>query len=260
MDSDGRTSRPIPPALPLRKHAQSVWLGFSQRQDPRAVREPGECCAPRIKRLGGSAHQSVRQKGTPLHDATFARMVEWQTESGWWWEYRRRGSPLWRTCLLTDSTVVFTCGEVSSTGGAVSGWTHPWDEDQAEARRLLDLRYHLSALAATEYCRAGFATVVQGNIFGEDVRTWLQAVPVRPRHLVVLRPSIAVVLERDRVRQRELGEVAYRSGETDPHELDTLLATTPRFGLWLDTSTQTPNETVQSILGQRSKAVVDSIV
>jgi hypothetical protein len=143
---------------------------------------------------------------------------------------------------------------------AVSGWTHPWDEDQAEARRLLDLRYHLSALAATEYCQAGFATVVQGNIFGEDVRTWLQAVPVRPRHLVVLRPSIAVVFERERVRQRELGKVAYRSGETDPHELDALLATTPRFGLWLDTSTQTPNETVQSILGQRSKAVVDSIV
>jgi hypothetical protein len=143
---------------------------------------------------------------------------------------------------------------------AVTGWTHPWDEDQHEARRLLDLRYRLSAMAATEYCQAGFATVVQDNIFGEDVWTWLQAVPVRPRYLVVLRPSVAVVLERDRLRQRERGKVAYRSGETDPHELDTLLATTPRFGLWLDTSTQTPNETVQSILDQRSEAVVDSII
>lgn len=143
---------------------------------------------------------------------------------------------------------------------AVRGWTHPWDEDQAEARRLLDLRYRLSATVATEYCRAGFTTVVQDNIFGEDVRSWLQSVPVRPRHLVVLRPSVAVVLERDGVRHRDHGKVAYRSGETDPHQLDTLLATTPQFGLWLDTSTQTPNETVQSILDQRSEAAVDSIL
>jgi hypothetical protein len=68
-------------------------------------------------RLGASAHQSVRRSGRLLDGATFARMVEWQTESGWWSEYRRRGSPLWRSCLLTDSTVVFTCGVVSSTGG-----------------------------------------------------------------------------------------------------------------------------------------------
>lgn len=125
---------------------------------------------------------------------------------------------------------------------AVNSWTHPWDEDKDEARRLLELRYRLSAMAATQYSQAGFATVVQDNIFGEDVRTWLQAVPVRPRHLVVLRPSVAVVIERDRVRRRERGKVAYRSRETDPHELDALLATTPRLGLWLDTSTQTERD------------------
>lgn len=141
---------------------------------------------------------------------------------------------------------------------ALSGWTNPWDEDQEEARRLLDLRYGLSALVATEYCRAGFATVVQDNIFGEDVRTWLRAVTERPRHLVVLRPSVAVVLERDQARQRALGKVAYRSGETDAHQLDTLLGTTPRIGLWLDSSAQTPLETVQSILDRRTEAAVDS--
>ncbi len=143
---------------------------------------------------------------------------------------------------------------------AVSGWTHPWDEDQDEARRLLDLRYRLSAVAATEYCQAGFTTVVQDNIFGEDVWTWLQAVPVRPRHLVVLRPSVAVVLERDNARQRAVGKVAYRPGKTDARQLDTLLATTPRIGLWLDTSTQTPIETVQTILERQPEAAVDPIV
>ena len=143
---------------------------------------------------------------------------------------------------------------------AVSGWTHPWDQDKEEARRLLNLRYRLSALVATEYCEAGFTTIVQDSIFGEDVVTWLQAVTVRPRHLVVLRPRVAVVLDRDLARQRQHGKVAYRSGETDAHQLDTLLATTPPVGLWLDTSTQAPAETVQSILERRSEATVDSII
>jgi hypothetical protein len=92
------------------------------------------------------------------------------------------------------------------------------------------------------------------------VRTWLQEVTVRPRHLVVLRPTVAVVIERDHGRQRELGKVAYRSGETDPLQLDALLATTPRIGLWLDTSAQTPVETVQSILDRRTEAAVDSVI
>ncbi len=143
---------------------------------------------------------------------------------------------------------------------AVSGWIHPWDTDQNEARNLLDLRYRLSALTATEYCEAGFTTVVQDNIFGEDVRTWLQAVTVRPRHLVVLRTSVAVVLERDQARQRELGKIAYRSGETDAHQLDVLLATTPRIGLWLDTSTETAIETVQTALERQPEAWVDSTI
>jgi hypothetical protein len=143
---------------------------------------------------------------------------------------------------------------------AVSGWTNPWDEDPDEARRLLDLRYRLSALVATEYGRAGFATVVQDNIFGEDVRTWLQAVTVRPRYLVVLRPSVAAVLERDHARQRALGKVAYRSGEINVQQLDALLGATPRIGLWLDTSTLTSVETVQSILDRRTEAGVDSVI
>ena len=35
---------------------------------------------------------------------------------------------------------------------AVRGWVHPGDEREAEARRLLDLRYRLSATVADEYC------------------------------------------------------------------------------------------------------------
>ena len=140
---------------------------------------------------------------------------------------------------------------------AVHGWVHPGYELTDEARRLLDLRYRLSAQAAREYCRAGFTTVVQDNIFGEDVRTWLKEVDVQPTHLVVLRPSIDVVRERDAARQVALGKITYRRGELNIEQLDDLLATTPRLGLWLDTSTLTPLETVVEILARRAEAEVD---
>jgi hypothetical protein len=69
-----------------------------------------------------------------------------------------------------------------------------------------------------------------------------------------------VVLERDHARQRDSGKVAYRPGETDAHQLDLLLAATPRIGLWLDTSRQTPAQTVHAILEQESEAAVDSAI
>jgi hypothetical protein len=140
---------------------------------------------------------------------------------------------------------------------AVRGWVHVGDEREAEARRLLDLRYRLSGEVADEYCRAGFTTVVQDNIFGEDVRTWLRNAVGRPRHLVVLRPTVAVVGERDRVRRASTGKVAYRPGAASIEDLDGLLAGTAKMGLWLDTSVQAPLETVDEILRRRREAAVD---
>ena len=142
---------------------------------------------------------------------------------------------------------------------AVSGWVHPTFEVTGEARRLLDLRYHLSAQAAHEYSRAGFSTVVQDNIFGEDVRTWLKDANVEPSHLVVLCPSLSAVRERDEARQKELGKIAYRPGEMSIQQLDELLATTRRIGLWLDSSDQTPKQTIDEILARRNEAVLSAI-
>jgi hypothetical protein len=120
----------------------------------------------------------------------------------------------------------------------------------------LDLRYHLSAQAAHEYCRAGFTTVVQDNIFGDDVPTWLKDANVQPSHLVVLRPSVSVVKQRDQMRQRAVGKVAYRPGRVSIEQLDEILATTPRIGLWLDTSNQTPAETLNEIMSRQNEAVI----
>jgi hypothetical protein len=67
------------------------------------------------------------------------------------------------------------------------------------------------------------------------------------------------VRERDASRQRTTGKVAYRQGGVTIEQLDEYLGTIPKFGLWLDTSTQTPQETVEEILRRHSEASVDGV-
>ena len=142
---------------------------------------------------------------------------------------------------------------------AVTGWVHAAQSSE-EARSHLELRYRLSALAADQYCDAGFTTVVQDNIFGPDVPAWLGRVGAHERHLVVLRPSLAVVAERDRARQTATGKIAYRPGEFSIEQLDSFLDETPRIGLWLDTSSQSPAQTVAEIMDRQSEASVDGSI
>jgi hypothetical protein len=99
--------------------------------------------------------------------------------------------------------------------------------------------------------------VVQDNIYGADVRHWLESVAARPRHLVVLRPSMAAVRQREQQRRDAIGKVAYRPGWFSPEDLDGFLAETPRIGLWLDTSALTAGQTVRQILSRRAEASVD---
>jgi hypothetical protein len=141
---------------------------------------------------------------------------------------------------------------------AVRGWIHHDDEDQTEARRHLELRYRMSAMAADEYCAVGFTTVVQDNIYGPDVISWLTSVRARPRRLVVLRPSLEVVARREEQRAAATGKVAYREGGDTIASLDSLLAATPCLGLWLDTSEMSPEVAVDSIVAQADRTVVDA--
>lgn len=131
-----------------------------------------------------------------------------------------------------------------------------FDPDDPAWRRQLELRYRLSALVAAEYASGGVTAVVQDNIYGPDVVTWIDRAGAGPVHLVVLRPSVGVVEERHARRRQATGKVAYRDGYT-PALNDADLATTPAgLGLWLDTSTQTPEETVAAIWERRVDARV----
>ena len=144
---------------------------------------------------------------------------------------------------------------------AVTGWVH-WDDSSqnAEARRLLDLRYRLSATVADQYAAEGFTTVVQDNIYGADVDRWLESIRARPLHLVVLRPSVDVVTLRHDERRRASGKNAYRGDYTPAKNDADVAGTRSDLGLWLDTSAQAPEESVDEILRRAREAVVSGDV
>jgi chloramphenicol 3-O-phosphotransferase len=88
------------------------------------------------------------------------------------------------------------------------------------------------------------------------VESWLALVSAWPLHLVVLRPSIGVIAQREALRRQQTGKVAYRGAFT-PAVNDRHLGTIPsHLGLWLDTSTQTAEETAREIIERADEAVV----
>jgi len=113
-----------------------------------------------------------------------------------------------------------------------------------EALRQLRLRYALGAATADQFHAAGFAVVVQDVILGTHLSEYVAAIESRPLVVVVLAPSIDVVAE----RERERAKTGYRDGSHSIAELDHgLRHDTPRLGLWIDSSDQTPDETVDAI-------------
>jgi chloramphenicol 3-O-phosphotransferase len=126
-----------------------------------------------------------------------------------------------------------------------------------EATRQLRLRYRLAATVADEYFAAGFSVVLQDVVLGDHLPWLAGTIRSRPLMVVVLAPDPAVVAARDRMRQRERGKTGYDDWQVA--QLDRgLREGTPRIGLWLDTSTQTPDETVADILRRAwTQAVVD---
>jgi hypothetical protein len=119
-----------------------------------------------------------------------------------------------------------------------------------EALRQLRLRYALAASVADSYAEAGFTAVVQDVILGQELPRMVAAIRSRPLHVVVLAPRSAVVAERDAARHK----TGY--ADWDPAGLDSgLRRDTPHLGLWLDTSTQTPAETVDEILARATEAL-----
>jgi cytidylate kinase len=116
-----------------------------------------------------------------------------------------------------------------------------------EALRQRGLRYRLGAAAADAYREAGFSVVVQDVVIGSALGEYVEAIRSRPLVVVVLAPQPEVVAQREAVRAK----VAYRDGHKSVAELDAALRReTPRIGMWLDTSSQTAEQSVDAIIAR----------
>lgn len=131
----------------------------------------------------------------------------------------------------------------------VSGREDPSPDGTPEALSQLRLRYRVSAAVADTYAADGWTAVVQDVVLGEDLAEYVTLVRTRPLYVVVLAPSAEVVARREQQRPKS----GY--GDWTVEDLDrTLREDTPALGLWIDTSTQTPEETVQAVLDNLDKA------
>ena len=126
----------------------------------------------------------------------------------------------------------------------VSGREEFTPQPTAEATAQLRLRYQASAAVADLYAQAGWTVVVQDVVLGEHLNACLAAVTTRPLYLVVLAPTRGAVAARETERPKN----GYGGHWTVDTLDDVLRMETPRLGLWLDTSNQTPDKTVDQIL------------
>lgn len=125
----------------------------------------------------------------------------------------------------------------------VSGREELLPEPSAEAERQLLLRHRLMAATADTYRESGFTVVAQDIIIGPMLPEVLRMVKSRPLYVVVLCPSTSAIAEREAGRQKK----GY--GVWTVETLDRILREeTPKVGLWLDTSSLTPEQTVAEVL------------
>jgi chloramphenicol 3-O-phosphotransferase len=125
----------------------------------------------------------------------------------------------------------------------VAGREEVSPEPPPEALAQLRLRYRLGAAAADEYFRHDFTVVLEDVVAGPVLPEWVAMIHSTEPRLVVLLPSAEVVAARELAR-RESGYALWSVGALHGLFADD----TTRLGLWLDTSSQTPPETVDEIL------------
>jgi chloramphenicol 3-O-phosphotransferase len=119
------------------------------------------------------------------------------------------------------------------------------------AAAQLHLRYDLAAMTADRYAEEGFDAIVQDVIIGSELADFIKRVASPKRYLVVLSPSVSALEWREEQRVKA-GYVHFSAGALD----EVLRRETAQIGYWLDSSAQTPQETVEDILANLDKAEV----
>ncbi|SNY77101.1 AAA domain-containing protein [Nocardia amikacinitolerans] len=125
----------------------------------------------------------------------------------------------------------------------VNGRAEMGPEPSAAALDQLRLRHRLAASVADEYAAAGFTAILQDVVLGEFLPYTVDRIHTDPLYVVVLAPSRDAIAAREAARDKN----AYDTFTVAA--LDAVLRdSTPRLGLWLDTSNLTVAETVDTIL------------
>jgi len=126
-------------------------------------------------------------------------------------------------------------------GGRAEMTPSPSDDAVAQLR----LRHRLAAQVSDAYFAAGFTVICQDVILGEHLAEMPGLIRSRPLLVVVLAPRPEAIAAREAARDKK----AY--GRFGIAHLDEALRRhTPRIGLWLDTTNQTPSQTVDEILAR----------
>jgi predicted ATPase len=133
----------------------------------------------------------------------------------------------------------------------VSGGLHPQEEPREEALRQLRLRTRNVSLLADTFASAQVVPVIDDTVLERQrLENYLAHVQTRPLRLVLLSPPIEIALARD--EERPYKEVGHSWSHLDAVMRDEMVG----LGLWLDTSAQTPQQTLSAIIRQLPETVV----
>lgn len=133
----------------------------------------------------------------------------------------------------------------------VNGRADMTPNPSADAIAQLNLRYDLAAMTADRFAEEGYDVIVQDVILGKDLADFVKRIETPERYLVVLSPRVSALEWREEQRSKA-GYVHFSPAGLD----DVLRRETAQIGYWLDSSTQTPDETVQDILDNLQSAAV----
>jgi chloramphenicol 3-O-phosphotransferase len=126
----------------------------------------------------------------------------------------------------------------------VSGgvWVGEPGEPAGEAERQLRLRLKNMCLLGRSFFESGFTVILDDIIIGERWPQIQEELRGLPFSLVVLAPQVEAVLQRDQERAQTT------QGKAWAEYLDReLRQTMTGIGFWIDSSAQTPEETVDAI-------------
>jgi predicted kinase len=126
----------------------------------------------------------------------------------------------------------------------VTGREEMTPKPSQEALAQLRLRYRLAAMVADAYFGEGFTVVLEDVVAGPLLEECTTMIRSRPLHVVVLLPTAETLRVREASRQ---DAAAYASWSIQQLR-DLFERDTPRIGLWLDNSRESPEQTVKEIL------------